>query len=98
MRFLYPAILCFGFGLGTVAAAQDDATPAPVTDAATATTDRTPAQDPSTGKNNEDELKVQAQLPEAQLKRDARSMQNEVYKSIYNRELKQDQREDVLDE
>jgi hypothetical protein len=60
---------------------------------------REPAQDSIPGRPaKEDELRVLSQLPEASVRRDTRSMQNEVYKSIYNRELKQDQREDVLDE
>lgn len=60
---------------------------------------REPAQDSIPGKPmKEDELRVLPQLPEASVRRDTRSMQSEVYKSIYNRELKQDQREDVLDE
>lgn len=60
---------------------------------------REPAQDSIPGKPaKEDELRVLPQLPEAAVRRDTRSMQSEVYKSIYNRELKQDQREDVLDE
>jgi|GEM_PF-4753249 len=60
---------------------------------------REPAQDSIPGKTaKEDELRVLPQLPEASVRRDTRSMQSEVYKSIYNRELKQDQREDVLDE
>lgn len=63
------------------------------------TTTREPAQENIPGKPaKEDELRVLPQLPDAQLKRDARSIQREVYKSIYNRELKPDQREDVLDE
>lgn len=61
--------------------------------------DRAPAQDPVPGRPvNEDNLKVLPELPEAQVKRDARTYQNEVYKSLYNKDLKPDQREDVLDE
>jgi DNA/RNA endonuclease G (NUC1) len=73
-----------------------DAEPAPVD--ATQGSERAPAQESTPGHTNPDELKVQAQLPDAQQKKDARSLQNEVYKSIYNRELKPDQREDVLEE
>lgn len=64
----------------------------------TAETSRDPASDIPGRKTNEEELRVLNHLPDAQQKRDTRSMQNEVYKSIYNRELKPDQREDVLDE
>jgi hypothetical protein len=49
-------------------------------------------------KNSEQELKVQTQLPNAIVKRDARTIQNEVYRTIYRRDLKVDQREDTLDE
>jgi hypothetical protein len=71
--------------------------PLPVNEDSTA--DRAPAQDSVPGHVvNEDDLKVLPQLPEAQVKQDARSVQSEVYKSLYKRELKPDQREDVLDE
>jgi hypothetical protein len=69
-----------------------EATPAPLEESS-----RSPAQDTAL-KHNDDELKVLPRLPEAVVKRDTRSLQNEVYKTIYNRELKNDQREDVLDE
>jgi len=60
---------------------------------------RDPASESIPGhKPTDEELRVRTQLPDAQVKKDARSMQSEVYKTIYNRELKPDQREDVLDE
>jgi hypothetical protein len=59
---------------------------------------RDPASDIPGKKGTDEELRVRNQLPDAVTKKDARSLQSEVYKQIYNRELKPDQREDVLDE
>jgi hypothetical protein len=42
------------------------------------------------GGADEEDLKVQPRLPEASLKTDARSIQKEVFKSLYNQELKDD--------
>ena len=72
--------------------AQEEEMPVPLTEET-----RAPASE-AAPRRSEDDLKVQAALPEALVKRDTRSLQNEVYKTIYNRELKNDQREDVLDE
>lgn len=71
--------------------------PAPVNDQPAAVDGRDPAaQDAAAGKkSNPDELRVLAQLPEAQAKKDVHSVQLEVYKSLFNKELKPDQREDV---
>ena len=46
---------------------------------------------------DEEDLRVQAYLPEAALKSDARSIQREVYKALYNQELK-DERQDSVEE
>jgi hypothetical protein len=60
---------------------------------------RDPASESVPGrKANEEELRVRPSLPDAQVKKDTRSLQAEVYKSVYNKDLKPDQREDVLDE
>lgn len=40
------------------------------------------------GGADEEDLKVQTTLPEASLKTDARGIQKEVYKALYNQELK----------
>ena len=45
-----------------------------------------------------DDLRVQPSLPEAQTRRDTRSLQAEVFKTLFNKELKPDQREDALEE
>ena len=42
------------------------------------------------GGADEEDLRVQATLPEAALRTDARSIQKEVYKHLYNQELKED--------
>lgn len=49
------------------------------------------------GGADEEDLRVQANLPEAPLKTDARSLQREVYKALYNQELKDD-RQDAVEE
>jgi hypothetical protein len=59
---------------------------------------RDPASDIPGRKSTDEELRVRSQLPDAVAKKDTRSLQGEVYKQIYNRDLKPDQREDVLDE
>lgn len=66
---------------------------------------REPAAIPSTlnskrnypGGADEEDLRVQNYLPEAGLKTDARSVQREVYKALYNQELK-DERHDPVEE
>ena len=44
---------------------------------------------------DEEDLRVQPYLPEASLKADARSVQREVYKALYNQELKDDRHDPV---
>lgn len=45
-----------------------------------------------------EELKVRPSLPDAVVKKDTKSVQREVFKSLYNKDLKPDQREDALEE
>ncbi len=47
------------------------------------------------GGADEDDLQVQAKIPEALLKTDARSVQREVYKDLYNQEMKEERQETV---
>ena len=47
------------------------------------------------GGADEEDLRVQTSLPEAGLKTDARSVQREVFKSLYNQELKDDRHDPV---
>ena len=47
------------------------------------------------GGNDEEDLQVQAHIPEATLKTDSRYLQREVYKTLFNEELKEDGRESV---
>lgn len=47
------------------------------------------------GGADEEDLQVQNHLPEAGLKTDSRSLQREVYKVLYNQELKDERKEDV---
>lgn len=49
------------------------------------------------GGADEEDLRVQAALPEAALKTDARSIQRDVYKAMFNKELKDD-RQDAVEE
>jgi hypothetical protein len=49
------------------------------------------------GGADEEDLQVQARIPEAQLKTDARSVQREVYKDLYNQEMK-DERQETVEE
>ncbi len=49
------------------------------------------------GGADEEDLQVQTQLPEAALHTDSRSLQREVYKSLYNEELK-DERQEAVEE
>lgn len=49
------------------------------------------------GGADEDDLLVQARLPEAGLKTDQRSLQRGVFKNLYNQEMKED-RQDTLEE
>jgi hypothetical protein len=47
------------------------------------------------GGADEEDLKVQAHLPEASMKTDFRSVQRGVYKTLYNQELKDERTEPV---
>lgn len=47
------------------------------------------------GGADEEDLRVQPTLPEAALKTDTRSVQREVFKSLYNQELKDDRHDPV---
>jgi hypothetical protein len=47
------------------------------------------------GGGDEEDLQVQARIPEATLKTDARSVQREVYKSLYKQEMKEERQETV---
>jgi hypothetical protein len=86
-------IAVVGFSFSSLA---QEAMPAPVSDTSANPSGREPAQDSIPGrKANDEELRVAARLPEAQAKKDMRSIQLEVYKSLFNKELKPDQREDV---
>ncbi len=49
------------------------------------------------GGADEEDLQVQATVPEAALHTDARSLQREVYKQLFNQELKDD-RQDAVEE
>jgi hypothetical protein len=64
--------------------------------------DRDPASLPQTAKKraypgaaDEEDLRVQTELPEAVAKSDARSIQREIYKQLYNQELKEEQQNDM---
>jgi hypothetical protein len=85
------------FAVASLSAFAQEEIPAPVTEQPNAgSSNRDPAQDTVPGrKQTDEELRVLAQLPEAQAKRDTHSMQIEVYKQLFNKELKPDQREDV---
>jgi len=65
-----------------------------------------PARDPSAltlqprkrsypGGADEEDLRVMANLPEAEIRTDARGLQREVYKSVYNQELKEERHDDA---
>jgi hypothetical protein len=47
------------------------------------------------GGADEEDLQVQARLPEAGLKTDARTLQRGVYKTLYNQDLKEERTENV---
>ena len=47
------------------------------------------------GGADEEDLQIQATLPEASLRTDSRSVQREVYKSLYNQDLKEDHPEPI---
>ncbi|MBX3021462.1 MAG: hypothetical protein KF799_07255 [Bdellovibrionales bacterium] len=47
------------------------------------------------GGGDEEDLRVQASLPEAALKTDSRTLQRDVYKQLYNQELKEDRHDEV---
>ena len=89
-------ILALGL-MGSVATAEDFLSePEP---------EREPAAVPSAlnskrnypGGADEEDLQVQAAIPEAAVHTDARSLQREVFKALFNKELKDD-REDAVEE
>jgi hypothetical protein len=92
-------IVCFA-ALPLFATAQDLG-PGPLPDNA-ADFDREPAALPPTTKKrnfpgaaDEEDLRVLASLPEAAMRIDARSLQREVYKQLYNQELKEETQNDL---
>ena len=49
------------------------------------------------GGMDEDDLQVQARIPDAAMKTDARTLQRDVYKVLFNQELK-DERQEAVEE
>ncbi|NJL72347.1 MAG: hypothetical protein HC888_12605 [Candidatus Competibacteraceae bacterium] len=49
------------------------------------------------GGADEEDLRVQTNLPDAAIRTDARTLQRDVYRSLYNQELKDD-RQDAVEE
>lgn len=47
------------------------------------------------GGSDEEDLQIQSALPDASLKTDSRSVQREVYKSLFNQDLKEDRPEPI---
>jgi hypothetical protein len=47
------------------------------------------------GAQDEEDLRVQAQLPEAAMRADTRGMQREIFKALYNQELKDEHHDEV---
>ena len=47
------------------------------------------------GGSDEEDLQVQTKIPEAALKTDSRSVQRDVYKELYNQEMKEERQETV---
>ncbi len=104
-------LLLLLMGFASFAHTQEDEnfletpSPAPATEEASGDVQREPAAVPTItsarrrypGGADEDDLQVQARLPEATLKTDARGLQRDVYKSLYNQDLK-DERQDAVEE
>ncbi len=47
------------------------------------------------GSQDEEDLRVQTTLPEASMRADTRGMQREIFKALYNQELKEEHRDEV---
>jgi len=47
------------------------------------------------GAQDEEDLRVQTALPEAAMRADTRGMQREIFKSLYNQELKEERHDEV---
>ena len=47
------------------------------------------------GGSDEEDLRVMAALPEAEIRTDARTLQRDVYKTVYNQELKEERHDDA---
>ncbi len=47
------------------------------------------------GGGDEEDLQVQTKIPEAALKTDSRTVQRDVYKELYNQEMKEERQENV---
>ena len=47
------------------------------------------------GGNDEEDLRVQSALPEASMRADTRGIQREIFKSLYNQELKEERQDEV---
>lgn len=81
--------------LTLTAGAQDSAEIESERDPAAATA--TPTKRNYPGGADEEDLRVQAQLPEAAIKVDARSVQKNVFREMFNQELK-DERSESMEE
>ncbi|NJM10426.1 MAG: hypothetical protein HC883_06140 [Bdellovibrionaceae bacterium] len=89
-------LITFSFTAWTAAAEDFLSEPSPEREPAAVTNALSPKRTYPGGADEED-LRVQTALPEAALRTDARSIQREVYKALYNQELKDD-RQDAVEE
>lgn len=83
-------VLMMGLGLANIALAQEDVLDVDREPAAIVTN---PAKRTYPGGADEEDLRVQNKLPDAALKTDSRTLQREVFKQLYNQELKDDRPE-----
>jgi hypothetical protein len=82
MRVILAALILFGWFAAAEDVLEMDRDPASLVLPSNAAKRTYP------GGADEDDLKVQNSLPEAALRTDARGIQKEVYKTLYNQDLK----------
>ena len=94
-------LICFLLlNLAAISHAQDfgmDPNPAPAADREPSAVTQVSAihKRAYAGSADEEDLRVQATLPEAGLRVDARGLQREIFKQLYNQDLKEEQQNDL---
>jgi hypothetical protein len=93
MRLIVYALI--GLSLGTFAYAEEALMEMPERDPSSMQNLAPSSKRTYPGGADEEDLQVLNRLPDSQVKTDSRSVQREVYKALYNEEMKEERQENV---